>query len=372
MVDAAELFHHIAEWQIIVCKACRVGVWPDHVSGHLTGQQHRISREDAIAISDEVGTWPGVAHHRSEFGVPAVVRQPIAEIPLHTDGLKCIREPSQCSYICSGRTSIGNHWRGKHGWLIQSGRGGGGHRKQEAVQRRCATGAKGVECQRLFVQARSANRMPSSPQHHRDHAVDPQDPVGSVFGRMRSQRFVGGHRRARGERRETARCSRGERGGMEWKVDQAVWKAMGKLATISQSAVGKSGVTLRMEAVRSEVGQQRFTPLRPYWEATSIERHCRPWQQMLMSFVRTQRPHDWHSPVYRFNRRQKTAFEAMIEAVSKEARYGKDEAESEEESQDEGSHHAGNEEGPTPSTPFQCGQRDHPRPAVCEPSIVRV
>ncbi|KAK0835177.1 hypothetical protein LTS02_018173, partial [Friedmanniomyces endolithicus] len=134
----------------------------------------------------------------------------------------------------------------------------------------------------------------------------------------------------------------------EWerKVDQALWKTMGELATISQSVVRQSGVMLRMEAVRSEVGQQRFTPLRPYQEATSIERHCRPWQQMLMFFVRTQRPHDWHSPVYRFNRRQKTAFEDMIEAVGKEARHGRDEAESEEEeSEDEGSHSAGDDEG---------------------------
>ncbi|KAK3613232.1 hypothetical protein LTR56_028004, partial [Elasticomyces elasticus] len=152
MVDPAELFHHIAEWQVTVCKACRIGVWPDHVSGHLTGQQHHISRKDAIAISDEVGAWPGVAHDRSEFGLLVVVRQPIAEIPLYRDGLKCIREPSQCSYICRGRTSIRNHWREKHGWLIQSGRGGGGQRKKEAVQRRFATGAVEVECQRLFVQ----------------------------------------------------------------------------------------------------------------------------------------------------------------------------------------------------------------------------
>lgn len=55
---------------------------------------------------------------------------------------------------------------------------------------------------------------------------------------------------------------------------------------------------------------------------------------MLMFFVRTQRPHDWHRPVYRFNRRQKIAFEAMIEAVSREARHGEDEIDSEEESEE--------------------------------------
>ncbi|KAK4900454.1 hypothetical protein LTR49_027449, partial [Elasticomyces elasticus] len=408
MIDAAELFHHIAEWQVIVCKACRIGVWPDHVSGHLTGQQHRISRKDAIAISDEVGAWPGVAHHRSEFGLPAVVRQPIAEIPLYTDGLKCIREPSQCLYICRGRTSIRNHWREKHGWLIQSGRGGGGQRKKEAVQRRFATGATEVECQRLFVQgahsqyfevsrstdvpakqARAhtkhgamqriwmrANEYADASDKRKQDAIQPGDTIETTpwIRRTGWDRYLAGCDRsdllrviAEPEESDEKQHDAAEECEEEWngKVDQALWKAMGELASISQSVVGQSGVMLRMEAVRSEVGQQRFTPLRPYQEATSIERHCRPWQQMLMFFIRTQRPHDWHSPVYRFNRRQKTAFKAMIEAVSKEARYGGGGTESEEEeSEDEGSHRAGDDEGPTHQSHSSADRETPPDPQL--------
>jgi hypothetical protein len=85
----------------------------------------------------------------------------------------------------------------------------------------------------------------------------------------------------------------------EWyrQVHQGVWKAMSELAAISQSTVKQSGVMLRLEAVRGEVDQKRFTPLQLYQDAASIEHRGPPWQQILISFIRTQRPHDWRSPV---------------------------------------------------------------------------
>lgn len=93
---------------------------------------------------------------------------------------------------------------------------------------------------------------------------------------------------------------------------------------------------LRLEAVRSEVDQQRFTPLRLYQEVASIERRAQPWQQVMMFFARTQRPHDWRSPAYRFNRRQKAAFGAIIEAIAREIRNTQDDSE-EEQSEDSSS-----------------------------------
>ncbi|TKA73263.1 hypothetical protein B0A55_06620 [Friedmanniomyces simplex] len=81
---------------------------------------------------------------------------------------------------------------------------------------------------------------------------------------------------------------------------------------------------LRLEAVRGDVDQQRFQPLQPYQEAKSIKHHCRPRQQMFMFFVRTQRPHDWHSPAYRFNRRQAAAFKKLIDVVSENLRLEED------------------------------------------------
>jgi hypothetical protein len=47
----------------------------------------------------------------------------------------------------------------------------------------------------------------------------------------------------------------------------------------------------------------------------SIVYWVRPWQQILMFFWRTQQPHEWRSPRYRFTRRQREAWERLVEAV---------------------------------------------------------
>jgi hypothetical protein len=71
---------------------------------------------------------------------------------VYADGLQCIRDPSQCSYICRDRESLRKRWQAQHNWSIRGKRGGSGRTKKEAVQRRLATGAKEVECQRFFGQ----------------------------------------------------------------------------------------------------------------------------------------------------------------------------------------------------------------------------
>ncbi|KAJ4405824.1 hypothetical protein N0V91_004933 [Didymella pomorum] len=93
-------------------------------------------------------------------------------------------------------------------------------------------------------------------------------------------------------------------------VEAAMWAAMEGLA-------------------RFKKHQTRFRPLQPYMDEKSIVEHVRLWQQILMFFARTQQEHAWKSPAYRFTRRQREAWEALVEAVEKSA--GRDEAEEEEE-----------------------------------------
>lgn len=67
-----------------------------------------------------------------------------------------------------------------------------------------------------------------------------------------------------------------------------------------------------MEAVRTDMFEVKYNPLQPYLEIRSIAKHCRPWQQMLMFFVRTWKAHEWKSPSYRLTRRQDAAFRQLI------------------------------------------------------------
>ena len=92
----------------------------------------------------------------------------------------------------------------------------------------------------------------------------------------------------------------------------AVWQAMGEVASISQITVSRSGVMLRFEAIRTESNKVSYHPLEPYQDRSQIERQGRAWQQIMMFFVRTQRQHQWKSPSYRLNQRQKRAFERLV------------------------------------------------------------
>ena len=299
--------------------------------------------------------------------------------------------------------------------MIQSGRGGGGQRKKEAVQRRFTTGAKEVKCQRFFVQGAHsqyfevgrtadapaiqarphtkygamqriwlrANEYAEASEKRKQDAIQPGDTTETTpwIRRTGWDRYLSGCDRsdllevvAEPEESDERERSREQEREEEWerKVDQTLWKSMGELAAISQATVEQSGVMLRMEAVRSEADQQRFTPLRPYQEAASIERHCRPWQQTLMFFVRTQRPHEWHSPAYRFNRRQKAAYEAFSEAVGQEVRHASEEAEEEEEDSDREASRVSDDGRDVQSPqPHPSPENETPRPN-CEPSTAHV
>jgi hypothetical protein len=76
---------------------------------------------------------------------------------------------------------------------------------------------------------------------------------------------------------------------------------MAGLTRFSQtSAIERVGISVRLEAIRTEKHQTRYQPLQPYMDKDAIVKHMRPWQQMLMFFARTQKEHRWKSPRYRF------------------------------------------------------------------------
>ncbi|KAF7441544.1 hypothetical protein A1F99_141520 [Pyrenophora tritici-repentis] len=83
-------------------------------------------------------------------------------------------------------------------------------------------------------------------------------------------------------------------------VEAAIWAAMDGLARFSQASI-----------------IDRIGPLQPYMDKNAIVKHTRPWQQMLMVVARTQKEHGWKSPKYRFTRRQREAWEVLIEQAKR-------------------------------------------------------
>jgi hypothetical protein len=349
MPVASEYFDHLPEWHVVVCKECQHAVWPQQVKGHLQSKQHRITVKEAAAIAEEIQEWPGVAQYGSEFEVPVHVDRPVPELPLYQDGTMCQLDSTRCSYICRDTKTMKKHWRVQHGWSIRNGRGGSGADKKKAVDRRSEQGARKVHCQRFY------------PQGIHSHYFEVRQPQTATQAQIGSSTGEAAWTRAWERAREywdemqqesNSKIKKGETdeaspwlkrtGWIEYlegcdredllrsirepntnedeedePIEGAVWQAMGEVAAISQATVEQSGVMLRLEVIRTEMQQTRYHPLQPYQDAKEIKRRCRPWQQMLMFFVRTQRQHEWKSPPYRFNRRQFAAFDKLIAAAER-------------------------------------------------------
>jgi hypothetical protein len=86
-------FHHLAEYQVAICKECQYAVWPDQIEGHLQ-EQHKIKRKDASRVGLEVRSWVSVMQYPSEFVAPSQVVAPHPQLPVYTDGLLCQLNPS--------------------------------------------------------------------------------------------------------------------------------------------------------------------------------------------------------------------------------------------------------------------------------------
>ena len=375
MATAIEHFHHLSEWQVIVCKECRHAVWPDQAKGHLQGKQHRVPAKQASAIAEEIQRWPGVVRYSSEFEAPARVHQPIPELPLHTDGTMCQLDPARCSYVCRDIKTMKKHWRVQHGWSVRSSRGGSGLEKKRAVEGRIEQGARKVHCQRFFPQGTHSHyfevRQPGRATAAQVHASTSEAAWARAWERANVYwdqiKEESNRKIEKGESDEASPwlkrtgwveyledCDRGDllrsirqpntaEDEDEEPIEGAIWEAMGEVAAISQTTVEHSGVMLRLEAIRTEMHQTRYHPLQPYQDSKTVNDRCRPWQQMLMFFVRTQRQHEWKSPAYRFSRRQFAAFERLIEAAEEVVRNKGGEDESEGESGEESEGESGEE-----------------------------
>ncbi|KAL2044592.1 hypothetical protein ABVK25_012339 [Lepraria finkii] len=79
-----------------------------------------------------------------------------------------------------------------------------------------------------------------------------------------------------------------------------------------QTVIHRVGVSVRMEAIRTEKHQTRYQPLQAYMDGQSIQQYSRPWKQMVMFIGRTQGPCEWTVPKYKLRGRQRTVWRRLM------------------------------------------------------------
>jgi hypothetical protein len=321
--------------------------------GHLTNKQHRLPRKEAVAISDEIEHWHGIARFPSEFDLPKYVEEAVDGMPVYTDGVKCEVDKGQCAYVCCNIDVLKEHWRKTHGFSVGQRRGGSGMLRKEDTDRQILQNRRQVQCQRFFVQKEHSQYFEvrtkvvaegestgrgseeeiwsqawvQASQHYEniraDETIRPgeTDEVNPWLRRTGWIPYLEGC-----DRKDILRCVReptvddetaegeNETNDNE-RIAAAVWQAMGDLVSVSQDTVSRSGIMLRFEAIRTEAHQNVYRPLEPYQNRDDIGRQGRYWQQIVTFFVHTRQDHTWKSPVYKFNHRQDRAFQRMMAAA---------------------------------------------------------
>lgn len=99
-------------------------------------------------------------------------------------------------------------------------------------------------------------------------------------------------------------------------IASIIGTAVDDMVVMADGAVRRSGVMLRFETIRAEINQVRHTPLEAYREQDRV--HVL-WQQMITLLLQTQQDHIWQTQPYRFNDRQKEAFERLVSAARQTA-----------------------------------------------------
>jgi superfamily II DNA helicase RecQ len=343
--NAEQFFIVLREYGLIVCKACKYAVWPKEVERHLSGGHHRVQKKQRDQIIAEVGLWQGLVMNGEQLELPDYLPAPVPELALH-DGLLCTVEPDICQGVFRSKKRLQIHLQQQHGGWTATGLSHGRpltkHEKQEADQRFEKAHAK-IHCQRFFgsrhgshfirivhpgveedtgpkdlwesLQERAHKAYEEKIQQSKEIIEEgEEDDVNPWLSRTKWHKYL---KKLKPEDMMAAVAPPSQDPEEPEPYETVIWKAMTDVAQISQMTVSKAGVFVRMEAVRSEKHQTRYTPLETYWDPDEIARRVQPWRQMMVFFVRTQKEHDWKSPPYKFTPEQFEKFDRLIEEAGR-------------------------------------------------------
>ena len=355
-MDPQQHFEHLPEYQLVVCKTCKYAVWPSQIQQHYQGSHHKWGRQRARDLEAAVQSWPGVLQYPIELEVPTRVSAAIPALELHTDGLQCQLESTQCQYVCRRPRTMTDHLKQKHNWTQQQRRG---NVSRESTERQQSPPWTTVHCQRFFNSRQGSQffvveQSSLSSQESTSRQAQSIVPVWQQASNLMDRAWIeaaeleariitegeasevnpwlertGWLRYLTGLDREKLSESITKPNPNDEAVADRMWSTMESLARYCQQTItSRVGHFVRIEAIRTEKHQTKYHPLQPYQNVKGFGDYVRAWQQVLMFFMRSadskarQRQSDtWKMPKYRFTKSQRQAWRAFNDAVQTEIRH---------------------------------------------------
>ncbi|GIZ36530.1 hypothetical protein CKM354_001215300 [Cercospora kikuchii] len=123
-----EVFAHLPEYGVVVCKPCGFAIIPHEFAGHLRRAHRQWDREMQQRVHEVFAGLSDVAQAPEEVTYPEAGARPIEWLPVYTDGFRCrgVDAAGQpCPYMCRGAKTahIAAHCRQAHAWSSNQARG---------------------------------------------------------------------------------------------------------------------------------------------------------------------------------------------------------------------------------------------------------
>ena len=349
-------FEHLAEYQLVVCKSCQYAVWPSQVRQHYQGTNHKWTRQAAHDLETAILSWPNVLQYPIELTVPSQVDHALPGLKVHTDGLLCQFNPTECQYICCSREGMRIHCLRQHGFSKQRRKG---NVSRGSTERETPEPWIAIQCQRFFPSRQgsqffavgqvssqeSASRQAQSIvpvwQQASDLMAQAWNTVDEKEARIITEgeasevnpwlertgwlRYLAGLDR---QKLSESITRPNETDDAVEAVADRMWSTMESLARYcQQTIISRVGHFVRIEAIRTEKHQTKYHPLQPYQNVKSFGDYVRAWQQVLMFFMRTadskarqRQSGTWKMPKYGFTKSQRQTWRAFNNAVQTEIR----------------------------------------------------
>jgi hypothetical protein len=340
-----QIFTVVDQFRVLVCRKCRHGVRPNEIKGHLKGPRHRLPKETREEVGQAIAQWDNINHDPNTLEIPTAIDDPIEAFEVHHDGLLCEKDPTQCRFITRSLKVMQRHWREKHEWTSLPKGGRPSQRQRERAQMAMREAFRTVACQRVFPSGKGSHyfqvrfpgielageRMPPRSEDEVAKMIaqleapyrEEQQGVNNIIQPSELDEANPWLKRTRWAEYLQGLNTEELLASIEEPMDddedpietqaRAIWVAMDGLIRHSQQVVTQVGHQLRIKAVQTEKHQNQHRPLQAYMDQETIIKHMRPWQQMMMFFVRTQAEHEWQSPGYGFTPRQRKTWRVLCQ-----------------------------------------------------------
>ena len=151
------IFVHYPRFRVIICRACRIGVIPVHVAGHLSRQHSFVPKATRDEVVKYVERMRDVAHAPEDIVWPKPEDEPIPELEVFRDAVRCSRHDANgkpCTKICRSRQNMQAHEKKEH--VITGTRARGRPKRGEGSTR---SGWEPAYCQQVFRDAGDWKRL---------------------------------------------------------------------------------------------------------------------------------------------------------------------------------------------------------------------